>query len=175
MIAWWTREVGQSSTLLLSSSETDMLGEAGLKHRAWRFQEVSTRPLASTLSPARLRGCCVDSHVVSGRRRANMAVLRRSAHAEGGGSGDVSTEGHTSGLETRGCSEFLVLVTTPKVATRRGYLSPQSTHTHHRCRQVASVVSDSVRPHRRHRPGAPVPGVLQARTLEWVAIAFSSA
>ena len=26
-----------------------------------------------------------------------------------------------------------------------------------------------------HPPGSPVPGILQARTLEWVAIAFSSA
>ena len=26
-----------------------------------------------------------------------------------------------------------------------------------------------------HPPGSPVPGILQARTLEWVAISFSSA
>ena len=38
------------------------------------------------------------------------------------------------------------------------------------CCQVTSVVSDSVRPHRRQptKP-PPVPGILQARTLEWVA------
>ena len=36
-------------------------------------------------------------------------------------------------------------------------------------------MSDSVRPHRRHPPGSPVPGILQARTLEWVAISFSNA
>ena len=35
-------------------------------------------------------------------------------------------------------------------------------------------MSDSVRPHRRSPPGSPVPGILQARTLEWVAISFSS-
>ena len=35
-------------------------------------------------------------------------------------------------------------------------------------------MSDSVRPHRQP-PGSPVPGILQARTLEWVAISFSSA
>ena len=29
-------------------------------------------------------------------------------------------------------------------------------------------MSDSVRPHRRQPPGSPVPGILQARTLEWV-------
>ena len=27
----------------------------------------------------------------------------------------------------------------------------------------------------RSRPGSPVPGILQARTLEWVAISFSNA
>ena len=26
-----------------------------------------------------------------------------------------------------------------------------------------------------HPPGSPVPGILQARTLEWVAISFSNA
>ena len=36
-------------------------------------------------------------------------------------------------------------------------------------------MSDSVWPHRRQPPGSPVPGILQARTLEWVAISFSSA
>ena len=33
----------------------------------------------------------------------------------------------------------------------------------------------SVWPHRRQPPGSPVPGILQARTLEWVAISFSNA
>ena len=32
-----------------------------------------------------------------------------------------------------------------------------------------------MRPHRRHPPGFPVPGILQARTLERVAISFSNA
>ena len=36
------------------------------------------------------------------------------------------------------------------------------------CCQVASVVSDSVRPHIRQPTRLPVPGILQARTLEWV-------
>ena len=31
-------------------------------------------------------------------------------------------------------------------------------------------MSDSVRPHRGSPPGSPIPGILQARTLEWVAI-----
>ena len=35
--------------------------------------------------------------------------------------------------------------------------------------------SDSVRPHRRQPTRLPVPGVLQARTLEWVAISYSDA
>ena len=38
---------------------------------------------------------------------------------------------------------------------------------------MASVVSDFVRPHRRSPPGSAVSGILQARTLEWVAISFS--
>ena len=36
-------------------------------------------------------------------------------------------------------------------------------------------MSDSVWPHRRQPPGSPIPGILQARTLEWVAISFSNA
>jgi len=45
----------------------------------------------------------------------------------------------------------------------------------HPRRQVASVVSDSARPHRWQPTRLPVPGILQARTLEWVAISFSNA
>ena len=36
-------------------------------------------------------------------------------------------------------------------------------------------MSDSVRPHRQQSTRLPVPGILQARTLEWVAISFSNA
>ena len=36
-------------------------------------------------------------------------------------------------------------------------------------------IPDSVRPHRRSAPGSAVSGILQARTLEWVAISFSNA
>ena len=36
-------------------------------------------------------------------------------------------------------------------------------------------MSDSSRPHWRSPPGSPVPGILQARTLEWAAITFSNA
>ena len=32
-----------------------------------------------------------------------------------------------------------------------------------------------VRPHRRHPTRLPVPGILQARTLEWAAVSFPSA
>ena len=35
-------------------------------------------------------------------------------------------------------------------------------------------MSDSVWPHRRSLLGSPVPGILQAKTLEWVAISFSN-
>ena len=38
-----------------------------------------------------------------------------------------------------------------------------------------SVVSNYVRPTDSSPPGSPVPGILQARTLEWVAISFSNA
>ena len=38
-----------------------------------------------------------------------------------------------------------------------------------------SVVPDSVRPHRRQPTRLRPPGILQARTLEWVAISFSNA
>ena len=37
------------------------------------------------------------------------------------------------------------------------------------------VVSDSVQPHRGSPPGSPVPGILQARTMECVVISFSNA
>ena len=43
------------------------------------------------------------------------------------------------------------------------------------CCCVASVLSNSVRPHRRQPTRHPDPGILQARTLEWVAISFSNA
>ena len=46
---------------------------------------------------------------------------------------------------------------------------------HHCSCYVALVVSDSVRPHRRQPTRLLVPGILQARTLEWVAISFSYA
>ena len=36
-------------------------------------------------------------------------------------------------------------------------------------------MSDSVRPHRRQPTRLSIPGILQARTLEWVAISFSNA
>ena len=39
---------------------------------------------------------------------------------------------------------------------------------------VTSIVSDSVDPIDGSPPGSSVPGILQARTLEWVAISFSS-
>ena len=35
-------------------------------------------------------------------------------------------------------------------------------------------MSNSVQPHNGSPPGSPVPGILQARTLEWVAISFSN-
>ena len=43
------------------------------------------------------------------------------------------------------------------------------------CCQVTSVVSNSVRPIDGSPPGSAVPGILQARTLEWIAISFSNA
>ena len=43
------------------------------------------------------------------------------------------------------------------------------------CCWVAPVVSDSVDPRDGSPPGSAIPGILQARTLEWVAISFSDA
>ena len=44
------------------------------------------------------------------------------------------------------------------------------------CYYVTSLVSDSVcNPIDSSLPGSPVPGILKARTLEWVAISFSNA
>ena len=43
------------------------------------------------------------------------------------------------------------------------------------CHQVTSVVSESVRPIDGSPPGSTIPGILQARTLEWAAISFSNA
>ena len=43
------------------------------------------------------------------------------------------------------------------------------------CCQVTSVMSNSVRPRRQQPIRLPVPGILQERTLEWVAIFFSNA
>ena len=43
------------------------------------------------------------------------------------------------------------------------------------CCQITSVVSESVWPHRRQPPSYTIPGILQGRTLEWVAISFSNA
>ena len=39
---------------------------------------------------------------------------------------------------------------------------------HQSCRTLCDPIDGS-------RPGSPVPGILQARTLEWVAISFSNA
>ena len=41
-------------------------------------------------------------------------------------------------------------------------------------KDIILVMSDSVRPHRQQPIGFPIPGILQARTLEWVAISFSN-
>ena len=43
------------------------------------------------------------------------------------------------------------------------------------CCQVTSVVSDSARPVDGSPPGSTIPGILQARTLEGIAISFSNA
>ena len=40
---------------------------------------------------------------------------------------------------------------------------------------ICSVMSNSLQPQGLYSPGSAIPGILQARTLEWVAISFSSA
>ena len=65
------------------------------------------------------------------------------------------------------------------------------THTHkyvHECKECAGVLNTPAAAAKSHQscltlcdpidsspPGSPVPGILQARTLEWVAISFSNA
>ena len=62
-----------------------------------------------------------------------------------------------------------------RVAKSRTRLKQLGTHGPLCCCWVAAVVSNSVRPHRRQPTRLPVPGILQARTLERVAISFSNA
>ena len=52
---------------------------------------------------------------------------------------------------------------------------PSPMHESEKWKWGRSVVSNSSQPHRRQPTGSPVPGILQARTLEWVAISFSNA
>ena len=49
---------------------------------------------------------------------------------------------------------------------------PQLTHCYAKSRQSCPTLCD---PMDGNPPGSPVPGILQARTLEWVAISFSNA
>ena len=56
-----------------------------------------------------------------------------------------------------------------------GLSFPSPMHESEKWKGSCSVVSDSVQPHRRQPTGLPIPGILQARTLEWVAISFSNA
>ena len=70
------------------------------------------------------------------------------------------------------------------------YLSPRYTHTHSHThtltyllmRVAAAAAAKSLQscptlcdPRDGSPPGSPFPGILQARTLEWVAISFSNA
>ena len=48
-------------------------------------------------------------------------------------------------------------------------------YVHDCCCCVTLVMSNSMWPHRRQPTKLPIPGILQARTLEWVAISFSNA
>ena len=54
-------------------------------------------------------------------------------------------------------------------------LSNYQWHFLENCCCISLVVSDSVKPHRRQPTSLPFTGILQARTLEWVAISFSNA
>ena len=56
-----------------------------------------------------------------------------------------------------------------------GFFTPDCQESPYCCCYVTSVVSDSVQPHDSSPPGSPIAGILQARTLEWVAISFSNA
>ena len=56
----------------------------------------------------------------------------------------------------------------------RGLPFPSPMQESEKWKWSCSVVSDSVRPVDGSPPGSPVPGILQARTLEGIAISFSS-
>ena len=62
-----------------------------------------------------------------------------------------------------------------KILKQETQLNHFSTVLRHCCCCVTSVVSDSGDPIDGSPPGSLVPGILQARTLEWVAISFSNA
>ena len=62
-----------------------------------------------------------------------------------------------------------------KKKKKKKHTMNDSIYTELCCCCITLVVSDSVWPHRQHTPGSPVPGILQARTLERVAISFSIA
>ena len=63
---------------------------------------------------------------------------------------------------TSGCSRFILYSSYPSLAAAAAAKSLQS------CLTLCD-------PRDSRPPGSPVPGILQARTLEWVAISFSSA
>ena len=80
--------------------------------------------------------------------------------------------GKTVGGETSEVKKELVL---KKKKTGDTWADSKSHAAAAAAKSLQSVVSDSVRPHRWQPTRLPVPGILQARTLEWVAIAFSNA
>ena len=75
------------------------------------------------------------------------------------------------------------LVTVASILESQNIYQERKVSVHLKCHIVQdhpaaaakSLQSDSVRPHRQQPPGSPVPGILQARTVEWVAISFSNA
>jgi len=71
------------------------------------------------------------------------------------------------------CSILLIIRTTQIKTTMRFYLTPirmaaAAAESLQSCPTLCDPIDGSP-------PGSPVPGILQARTLEWVAIAFSNA
>ena len=59
---------------------------------------------------------------------------------------------------------------------RRNHVSPREQAVLLAAAAAKSLqLCPTLRPHRRSPSGSPVPGILQAKILEWVAISFSNA
>ena len=71
-------------------------------------------------------------------------------------------------LNCRGGESWIILVIPPEDSTLTTSNPPAAAKSLQSCPTLCDPINGSP-------PGSPVPGILQARTLEWVAISFSNA